>query len=162
MTTIAANLEMMAADSQVTYGHAGMGYKTQKIYAINGVIYGLAGDPGSDMFLEWAATGFKPKLKPNFSHMWSDIDFDVLELSSDGLAMWDKHLVRMRLKDSVYAVGSGAPIALLLMRKYGMTPDQAVVEACEHDTYTEGPVDVLYLKDVIKQPNKKEKSDGNP
>lgn len=146
MTTIACNRESMAGDSQVSWDFH-KGYSCPKIFRIGTSIYGIAGDNFGNVFIEWAQEGFKTKAKPA---IWSLsnfelIDFDVLELAPDGIWLWDKHLVRMGVKDDSFSIGSGSKFALVFMRKMALTPEQAVLECCEFDDYTRGPVDVMYL-----------------
>jgi hypothetical protein len=150
MTTVAANLERMAGDSQVTYS-VGKGYLSPKLFRIGPSIFGIAGDNHSNVFIEWAQSGFKVKQKPNWGPKEAeDVEFEVLELSPTGLWIWDRTLVRIKIKDDTYAIGSGAGPALVFMRKLGLTPEEAVKETCAFDDYTREPVDVL----ILKQPEK--------
>lgn len=154
MTTVAANRTQMAADSQVSWD--GMaGFKEQKIHRIGNSIYGLAGDLWGNVFIEWAKTGFNEKKKPQIhDSIWNDVDFDVLELAPTGLYLWDKHFVRIALKDDNYAIGSGSKFALAFMRKMKMSPKEAVEECCLFDDYTREPVDVMELIKDEKPPKK--------
>jgi len=146
MTTVAANREMMAADSHVDFG--GIGYKSPKIFRIGTSLFGLAGDNYGNVFIEWAESGFKVKQKPNWGPKdLEDVEFLALELSPTGIWIWDKYLIRIKIKDDNYAIGSGSGAALVFMRKMGLTPEQAVKECCEFDDYTKPPVDVFYLKE---------------
>ena len=148
MTTVAANRDSMAADSQVSWDGS-KGFSTPKIFRIGTSLYGIAGDNYSNVFIEWAEGGFNIKKKPNWGPKeLEDIDFDVLELSPQGLWLWGAHLTRIKLKDDNYAIGSGSKFALVFMRKMNLSPEQAVLECCEFDDYTKGPVDVLYLKET--------------
>ncbi len=155
MTTVCANLTEMAGDSQVSWEGA-KGFSAPKIFRIGASIYGLAGDCFGNVFIEWAERGFNQKQKPNWGPKdTEDVEFDVLELSPTGLWIWDQHLVRMKIKNDNYAIGSGSKFALVFMRKMGMTPEQAVLECCEFDDYTKGPVDVFYLKEKEPLTSKK-------
>jgi len=152
VTTICANLTEMAGDSQVSWDGA-KGFLSPKIFRIGASLYGLAGDTFGNVFIEWAERGFNQKQKPVWGH-GDDPDFDVLELSPTGLWLWDKHLVRIKVKDVNYSIGSGSKFALVFMRKMGMTPEQAVLECCEFDDYTRPPVDVFYLKQTEEKKTK--------
>ena len=151
MTTIAANRESMAGDSQLSW-EGNKGFSTPKVFRIGTSIYGIAGDCFGSCFIEWAEKGFNQKQKPTWGPKdIEDVDFDVLELSPTGLWLWDKHLVRMKVKDDNYSIGSGSKFALVFMRKLGMSPEEAVKECCEWDDYTRGPIDVLYLKELLQK-----------
>ena len=154
MTTIASDRKSMAADSQVSWDYH-KGFKTPKLFRIGNSIYGLAGDNWGNVFIEWAKTGFNEKKKPQIhDSIWDDVDFDVLELAPTGLYLWDKHFVRVELKDDNYSIGSGSKFALVFMRKMNMSPAEAVKECCTIDDYTKEPVDVMELKTDDK-PTKK-------
>lgn len=147
MTTVAANRKVMAADSQVSWEFH-KGFQTPKIFRIDNSLYGLAGDNWGNVFIEWAKDGFNQKKKPDIGdERWADADFDVLELAPSGLYLWDKHLVRVKLKDNEYAIGSGSKFAILAMRELGYDPKAAVELACKYDDYTKAPIDVESLKD---------------
>ena len=148
MTTIAANRECIAGDSQCSMDSA-PGFLTPKLFTVERSVYGLAGDNWSNVFIDWAKTGFNEKKKPPY--VGGDIDFAVLELSPTGLHIWDSHWVRIDIKNDNYAIGSGAKYAVLLMRKYNMSPKEAVEVCCEYDDYTRGPVDVMYLPKEVKK-----------
>lgn len=146
MTTIACNKESIAGDQWVTWdGHRG--YRTPKLFHIKDSIYGTAGDWAGGVFIEWAKEGFKVKSKPQFMHYpaWDEMEFDILELAPDGIWLWDKYLVRTQVNEDNYAVGSGGKAAIIFMRELGLTPEQAVLKACDFDEYTKEPVDVIYL-----------------
>ena len=155
MTTIAANRQSIAADSQVSCeGNAG--FKSPKLFRVGYSIYGIAGDNWGNVFIEWAKTGFNEKKKPQIhDSIWDDVDFDVLELAPTGLYLWDKHFVRIELKDDNYAIGSGSKFAILLMRKMQITPEEAVKECCVFDDYTREPVDSMVLKEENEKSAKK-------
>ena len=153
MTTIIADRRSMAADSQVSW-EGNLGFKSPKLFRIGNSIYGISGDNWGNVFIEWAKTGFNEKKKPqlHLANNWEDIDFDVLELAPTGLYLWDKHFVRIELKDDNYSIGSGSKFAIAFMRKMNMSPEEAVKECCNFDDYTREPVDVMTL---IKEENEK-------
>ena len=131
------------------------GFLEQKLHRIGDSIYGLAGDLWANVFIEWAKTGFNEKKKPQIhDSVWEEVDFDVLELAPTGLYLWDKHFVRIKLKDDNYALGSGSKYAIVFMRKMKMSPEEAVKECCTLDDYTKEPVDVMELK-IDEKPAKK-------
>ena len=155
MTTVAANRTSIAADSQVSWEFA-KGFKTPKLFRIGNSVYGIAGDNWGNVFIEWAKTGFNEKKKPQIQVAnWDSVDFDVLELAPTGLYLWDKHFVRVELKDHDYSIGSGSKFALVFMRKMNMSPEEAVKECCEFDDYTREPVDVMVLKEENEKLPKK-------
>ena len=127
MTTIAANLECMAADQRVTSG--GPLCHTKKLHRIGKSVFGFAGDVMLALIMvRWLNGKRDPlqlyKLIPE-AHRDA---VDLLELSPEGLAFWNGWGVRMPLLDGCYAIGSGAMPALTAM-KMNLPPDQAVLQS---------------------------------
>lgn len=147
MTTVVANLECMAADHRMT--SEGPIAHVRKIRRIADSLYGVAGDVMmAGAFLLWLES-------PKRSHdrlykMISEdgrSDFSVLELSPQGLALWDGWGVRLPLLDHAYAIGTGSYVALQAMRG-GMSPAEAVLQSPALDEYSgahAGEAEVEYL-----------------
>lgn len=136
MTTIVCTLEWMAADQRMT--DAGPLAHVRKIRRSDdgGSLYGICGaiSPGL-VFLETYLLASKRdryrlyRLIPEDSRY----EFTVIELSKDGLALWDGWGARIPLLDHVFAVGSGAAHALTAVEKYKAGPDEAIKAAIERD-----------------------------
>ena len=163
MTTIACNSKEMAADTQ--YSWEGMGIdrvKVMKLYAINGKLYGTQGENcvGQMSGLEWLREGAIPANRPVAP---LGADWHLLELSKSGVAILNQHLEREELMEDVLAVGSGRKVALYCMRALGMSPAQAVWEACKYDNYSSPPIYTASLIDPtirIWKPRKKKDKAG--
>lgn len=138
MTTIAANLECMAADSR-RIGDVISSIRKMRRYGNR--IFGCAGDQVCiTAFWGWAEAGFPERKKPALP----DGSFDALELNPDGLWSWDRALVRYRLEDDHEAIGTGAMSAKTAMF-LGKEPEEAVRIAMEHDECTGGRVHIERL-----------------
>jgi hypothetical protein len=154
MTTIAANLKEVASDSRVTWEGVGSDiYSSIKIFPTsNGkpAIYGVTGGDctGSIRALEWLQgvrdTATKPS-PPDYEHSW---DWKLIELSSDGLAIYNEYLEREMCTEPMLAVGSGRKVALYCMKYLHMSPAEAVREACKVDHWSEVPIYVCRLDDL--------------
>lgn len=147
MTTIAANLETMAADSKVMLD-SGVSYRTIKITRVKKMIVGAAGDGGDcTRVLEWAERDFKDPKPKWASKATDDQAFWALILKPDGLYFLtqdDPHPEKM--DEPHFAIGSGGKAARLAMN-LGKTPEEAVALACQVDENSGLPVQVLSLKD---------------
>lgn len=141
MTTVACNRKMMAADQRVTWDDH-VGYRSPKLHRINNSVFGLRGDNYANVFLDWARRSFSEKDRPAIP---TDADFDVLELSPEGIFIWDEFLTRVEILDPNYAIGSGANLALYALRVLKVNPDAAVVEAAKIDPWTDSNVDKMEL-----------------
>jgi hypothetical protein len=144
MTTVAANLQEMAADSACC-GEGAIALVT-KLHRIGDSIFGEAGGAFEALrMIEW----LKGKRdRRALDKLPSDFDRDsilLLELAPDGLALWNGWGVRMKLKNQFYAIGSGGMSAVMAM-KQGKSPADAVTLVPEFDEYTRGPVDVMKLE----------------
>src|SRR3990167_7798698 len=145
VTTIAANVEMMASDSRVSVG-GGTAYPTEKIRRVKKMIVGACGHGGyCSRFLEWAARDFKDP-RPKWHCKASD-DSSILAmvLKADGLYAFSQDDPEPeKINAPFFAIGSGgkaARVAMLL----GKTPEEAVDLACAVDGFSGLPVQVLRL-----------------
>lgn len=139
MTTIAANLESMAADTRLV---GDVLSSVSKVRRYGGRLIGVAGDMNCiAQFWEWADAGFPKRKKPQLPEGL----FDAIELDAEGLWAWEKSLCRYRVRDSFHAIGSGAASAKTAMY-LKRTPKQAVEIASVHDESTGGDVEVFCLR----------------
>lgn len=144
MTTIACNLREIAADTRV--GWEGVGtdaFTGQKLFAAkNGALYGWTGEncTGSIRAMEWLLGDRPAETKPHPPEYEHDWDWKLIELSKDGIAIYNEYLEREVTLEPVLAVGSGRKVALYCMKYLRMSPAEAVREACRVDHSSEIPV----------------------
>ena len=144
MTTIAANLECVAADQRMTSGNAPA--RITKIRRIGDSIFAGAGNVSvTVVFLDWLAAPKTDRFRlyrlipEDYRH-----EFEVLELSPSGLALWDGWGARVPLLDKFYAIGSGGQSAMQAMKR-GLNPHDAISETFTLDECSGGTVEVEYL-----------------
>lgn len=146
MTTIAASLDAMAADSRVSVG-GGTAYPAEKIRRVKKMIVGACGHGGDcSRFLDWATRDFKDP-KPKWKCKADDAESILaLVLKPDGLyAFSQEDPEPEKINAPFFAIGSGgkaARVAMLL----GKSPEEAVALACEVDGFSGPPVQVLKLE----------------
>lgn len=157
MTTIAANLECMAADRRVSDSDendafTGWSYPARKIFRIGNSLYGTSGHGSMCLvFIEWLKTN---RSRHALYRILGDEDrcaFRVLELRSAPhrrgkatLHVWDGWGIPEQVLADHIAVGSGAKAACALLDK-GEGPEGAIRGAMPHDFFTGGPIDVEWL-----------------
>jgi hypothetical protein len=144
MTTLAANQECLAADQRMTSGNAPA--RMHKIRRIADSLYAGCGNTSLiTVFLNWLDS---PKKDPIRLYRLIPEDcrheFEVLELSPSGLALWDGWGVRVPILDKFYAIGSGGQSAMQAMKR-GLGPEEAVAETLSLDECSGGTVEVEYL-----------------
>lgn len=144
MTTIAANLECLSADQRITSGNPIA--RMKKIRRIGDSVFGGAGNISLIVvFFAWLEVPKRDLLRlyrmiPEDSRH----DFEVLQLSPDGLALWDGWGVQVKILDKTYAIGSGAMSAAQAMKR-GCSPEEAVSETFSLDESSGGTVETEYL-----------------
>ena len=149
MTTIACNLSEMAGDRQVVDDHIGE-YKTTKIEKIGDSIFGICGDNCPDDVFQWLREAVNSEVpwhkakRPKHAKKWS---YFLIQLAPDGIWLWNQKLYRTKVEEPCYAVGSGRKVALYCMRHLNMNPKESVEQACLIDHWSNGPVDVLKLRE---------------
>lgn len=146
MTTIACNRKEMAADSLFTFDDAGVGaFPTRKLYRIADSIFGEAGeDNSSSRMIRWLVNGRREDERPHFDKNEKNACI-LIELSPEGIHVWDHELFPYPVREDTFAIGSGRKVALYCMRVLNMSPEQAVKEACKVDHGTREPIDVERL-----------------
>ena len=138
MTTIAANLTQMAADSSLVMGDTKA--RCCKIFRIKASLVGTAGGNGEgELFLAWLRDGGPA---PKFER---DADFTALVLNADGLFHYEYDCQPTLLKNDFWAIGTGAAHALTAMNM-GACPEEAVAQAIVFDINSGPPIDVFTLK----------------
>lgn len=144
MTTIACNLREIAADTRVTWEGVGTdAFSGVKLFAgKNGSIYGITGNncAGSMRAIEWLTGDRTPETKPHPPEYEHDWDWKLIELSKDGISIFNEYLERDITTEPLLAVGSGRKVALYCMRYLKMSPAEAVREACKVDHYSASPI----------------------
>lgn len=149
MTTIAANREMMVADSKVTVEHKGITYPATKIVRAGSRIVGASGHGGDcTRFLEWAKKDFKGSAPKWVESPSSDDCVLALVLDSDGLYIFSPGDPEPeKVNADFFAVGSGGKAARAAML-LGKDPIEAVEIACRVDDFYSGPpLQILKLKE---------------
>jgi hypothetical protein len=134
----------MAADQRATDDGPPLCH-TKKIHWVKDSIFGLAGDVMAGLaVLEWMK--YPKRKRETLYKMFGDdvawrYEFVLMELSSEGLALWNAWGVRMPILDDKYAIGTGAPVALEVVEAGG-TPEEGVRRAIKRDQFSG-----LYLPD---------------
>lgn len=144
MTTViaSAKLGMMASDSKFT--EDGIQFATQKVYRIGDSLWGEAGETrGIGKFFSWVKGGMQENNRPRFGGELDD--FCVLQLNAEGIFYWDRHLYGVKIQEDVYAIGTGAPLALYCVKEQGMSLEQAIKMATKYDENSALPVQSMAL-----------------
>jgi ATP-dependent protease HslVU (ClpYQ) peptidase subunit len=148
MTTIVANLECMAADQRMTSGNAPA--RVRKIRRVGESLYAGAGNMVLiAVFFDWLEA---PKKNVNEARLRlyrlipedQRYEFEVLELSPSGLALWDGWGARIPILDKFYGLGSGGMSAMQAMKR-GLGPEEAISETFTLDECSGGTVECEYL-----------------
>lgn len=149
MTTVVADVKrgIIVADTRVTtYGDMTQ-YAAEKLYRADGSIFGEAGDVENGLkFRRWILDGQPKRGKPSFAH-GTDSKFSVLEIDKHGLWLWDYTVVRQRMMEEIFAIGSGHEIALYAIRVLGKTAEEAIEEAAKIDIHTALPIQTIHLRE---------------
>lgn len=144
MTTIAANKQCMASDSNVVTGKTFFEGRP-KIIRIGDAIVGAAGHVTAiNKFVRWLQKKNPRLKKPEFTKKET---LTALVLTTKGLFQIDEGLEFDEVVQPYFAIGTGALVALTAM-DFGASPERAVEAACKRDPkqFTKGPVHVLWLK----------------
>lgn len=140
MTTVAADLFMIAADSNVSDGTEDFRVLS-KIFPIKNGFAGYCGQVHVAMqIMDWLQN--QRRKKPVFNE---EQDASILILDMDGLAFIDTNMRIMRLRESQYAIGSGSQAARAAML-CGRDPKRAVELACRIDPNSRTPINIASLK----------------
>lgn len=150
MTTIAANLEYMAADTKVTMGSNDIYHTRKKIQRIK--VKGktmIAGAAGLDFYIQqfflFLKQGGEPKMqRRDIDEHTEDLNFEGLVLCSEGILLYDDTLTAAKIEEPFYAIGSGGQAARAAMTM-GADPKQAIKIASKIDSATGLPIVTLKL-----------------
>lgn len=143
MTTIAYKDGVIAADSQAT--DVNEVCKVRKLFKCRDEIVSICGDAIAAMkFVEWRKAGAQEDDKPKFG---ASDDFLSLVVTSNGVALWDKRMTPLPIKDRFSALGSGSGIALGAMHM-GASAREAIKAAIRWDAFTGGRVISYSVKDL--------------
>jgi len=146
MTTIACSLKEMAADTKVNWeGICTDIYSSIKLFTTKSAIYGVTGGDctGSIHAIEWLQDGAARDFRPKPRDEW---DWTLIELSPEGIALYNTNLERETTLEPCLAVGSGRKVAYYCMKYLGMPPAEAVREACKVDNWSGAPIYVASLR----------------
>lgn len=139
MTTLVATRQGVYSDSRCSFGPSL--FHSKKLFQIEGSVYAISGDiPDCLKFLEWVVEK-DTNDTPEFS---KEDSFDVLEVSPEGIFLWDGALCRMEVLDPFIAAGSGHMAAMAALH-LGSSPEVAIETACKVDPASGGPLQVLHL-----------------
>jgi len=146
MTCIAWDGKTLAVDKRVIY--CGLARTVTKIFRIRDSLVGIAGDgaQGMDM-VEWYRAGCDVEKFP-IAQRDKDQWATVVVVKPDGLWLYERTPVMMRIEDAIYATGSGRDYALAAMH-LGKSAAEAVEIACLFDIGCGNGVDTLELDDRI-------------
>lgn len=153
MTTVAANIDCMAADSFTTDG-----MQIEKIIQLPTMLIGFCGDAYfAQMLADWVIEGERGPCPPwdiNFAEEGDRAyETELLILDKNGLYSMDGRGKRIRITGPYAAIGSGSAVALGAMY-FGHSPSDAVAAACVHDSHTKAPIicrELPRTKRVVKK-----------
>ena len=149
MTTIACNRREMAADTKVSCEGIGTDvFSSIKLFSAQGSLFGMAGEDcnGQMIAFEWIQNGGTVAKAGDRPPPLESPDWIILELSRGGIAIWNKLLEREPILNQYIAVGSGRKVAMRCMAA-GMSPAEAVYEACKADDFSDYPIYHATLRD---------------
>ncbi len=156
MTTIAANLEGMAADTRVTV-EGGAFFHSSKIFRIGNSLFGICGDASMGLVMvEWLRTAQRSRhaLYKHWTENTERFACELLELRTEpygaSLHVWDGWGVPMKLNEKRFAVGSGQVGALAALDA-GADLQEAVRRAAQYDQYSGPPIQIEMLKVVSRK-----------
>lgn len=138
MTTVIATPKGIYADTRCSYT---VPFKVSKIVRAGLSVYAGTGDLDDvTRFFEWRRKGGKLKDAPSFVD-----DLDILEVCADGIFIWGKKLVRLKVDEVVYSFGSGSQYAMGAVAM-GAGPEQAIEIAAMFDPQTALPIEFVKVK----------------
>ena len=138
----------MAGDTKVSQEGVGSDvYSSVKIFTTDTSICGIHGEncEGQIRAIEWLQQGSHPENRPEPTKA---ADWHIIELSPSGIAIYNTWLERDLLLNKFIAIGSGRKVAMYCMKILGMSPAEAVREACKADDWSDVPIYVADLKDL--------------
>lgn len=151
MTTIAYRDGCMAADTQATF--AGTKHRIHKLFRLpcGGVMGGAGLASEVTRAAQWVMGGMKGK-PPKIPNSYLVIAFG----NGRVVTIEDKHWTQLETFGPV-AMGTGHQAALLAMRHYDASAEEAVRAAASVDPCTSAPIDVLKVEPTKPKRKKKNK-----
>jgi hypothetical protein len=145
MTTIVADLYGMGSDKRVSGGTM---FTAEKIQRIKGSLYGGCGNFEQVLkMFEW----FKnPDMKPEWKF---EPDFEILQLSPEGLFFWGSEMIAIPIMLPYFAIGSGGHYALGAM-ECGADLTHAIKVASKYDSSTGHGISLIKLRMADPEPVK--------
>lgn len=140
MTTVAYRDGVLAGDGRVTMGDTVVSNTERKVHKLRGGrLYGYAGNSEDAELLKLALMkGEAPPLLDNVQG---------LLIHSDGVIELYEGKVWQQVKEPYYAIGTGGPLALVLMDA-GLSSKDAVKLSIKRDTNSGGKIRTVKLKGV--------------
>lgn len=134
MTTIIATRQGLFCDTKCSYT---VPFRVKKHTKIGGSLFAGAGDVDDiKRFFDWRQGDAE---QPSFED-----GIDILEVCGEGIFLWGKKLVRLRVLNDVYAIGSGCQYAMGALA-FGATPKEALAIAAKFDDQTAAPFEFVKL-----------------
>lgn len=143
MTTIAVDREMIAWDTQITFGNERMTAKAKKVRVIDGVIFAMCGEYGRfESLIDWWKNGAEDAKAPKGS--W---DFLVIESPTQMRLYGPNTQAGIPLVPPV-TMGTGDQFAMGRLAAPGASAKDAVKAAFGRDIYTGGSIRTLRFDKV--------------
>lgn len=138
MTTVIATLDGIFVDTLCDYH---IPFKVSKYTRIRDSVFAGAGDlEDLSKYLGWIRDGGEDP-----PELGTEMGLDILEVSEEGIHIWGKKFVRLKVNEKAYAVGSGSHYAMGALAA-GCTPKQAMAIAAKYDLGTGRQVEFARLR----------------
>lgn len=136
-TVIAVHGEGIYVDTLCDYH---VPFKVRKHTKIRDSLFAGAGDLDDlSKYYDWIRGGGDPP------ELGAEMGIDILEVSEEGIHIWGKKFVRLKVDEKAYAVGSGSQYAMGAIAA-GCTPKQAMAIAAKFDMGTGKQVEFARLR----------------
>lgn len=137
MTTVIATLDGIYVDTLCDYH---IPFKARKHIKIRDSVFAGAGDLDDiSKYFGWLRDG------GDTPELGAELGLDILEVSEEGIHIWGKKFVRLKVDEKAYAVGSGSQYAMGAIAA-GCTPKQAMAIAAKLDMGTGKQVEFARFK----------------
>jgi ATP-dependent protease HslVU (ClpYQ) peptidase subunit len=147
MTIVAWDGYTLAADKRMNT-EGGPGATVRKIAQLsNGSLVGWAGGLAfAQSVIKWLDAGADRELANEAWFEHEDMAVQVIMIAPDKSVWLYEHIDPVPVEDRFYAIGSGAPYAIVAM-DLGQTAYQAVQMACKYDAMCGYGIDSLVLEE---------------
>lgn len=133
----------MAADQLITFDDGSQPYRTCKLRRLSdGSIVGYCGS-GYESMLAWLEDGM---IKENAPERKDKEDWQILRLTRSGIYVYTNHTYADPMRHRMFAIGSGADVALYVMKILKKSPTEAARAATKVVRTCGGKIDVMKLK----------------